>query len=50
MNPKRFGRRFSSLEAQETETTSYIIGCESLLLFRTQQDRPPNEDRIRGIC
>lgn len=49
MNQKTYGRRFSNLEGERTQTTSYIIECENSLIFRTLADRPANEDRIRGV-
>lgn len=50
MNQKRYGRRFPSLEGQETLTTCNNIVCENTLIFRTSANRPQNEDRIRGVC
>lgn len=50
MSKITYGRRFLSLEAKETQTTTYSISRESNLIFRTYQDRPLNEDRIRGMC
>lgn len=50
MNQKTYGRRFSYLEAERTQTTCNNIECLNSLIFRTINDRPANEDRIRGIC
>lgn len=48
MTKKIYGRSPSMQLKHELRKTDYIIGCTQSLIYRTIQNRPMNENALRG--
>lgn len=49
MTQKVYGRSRSMQLKHEMRKTNIYIGCTESLIFRTIQDRPQNENALRGM-
>lgn len=48
MTKRTYGRSPSLIAKRERELSNNIIGCTQSLIYRTIQNRPMNENALRG--